>query len=373
VLRPTWCEFDLDAAAANLATVRRLVGPDRKIFAVLKANAYGCGLLEMAGAFAGAGADALAVADPGEGLRLRAAGFRLPVLVYPGSLPEAAGELLAHDLTPVLTTLEAAAACAAAARGPCPVFVKVDVGLHRLGVPAGDAAKTVRAMLDLPGLRLAGLCTHLHVPAAADPAYLEWQLDRFTGVIAELAADGIDVPVRLAASSDLVLGFPRSHLNAVDPGWMLYGIDRPGRLPGGITLRPVFRSLHTRLIEVKELAPRDRFADAGPFPLTTPVRLGVVPIGASDGLLMLHAGHVLAGGRRVPLLGRPSLEHTRVDLTAVPDARVGDLVTVIGRQGSAEITPADVAAHHGLKPLHVALAIGPRVARTYLPGPGGSG
>jgi alanine racemase len=184
--RPTTLEIDLDAAAANVRAVRGLVGPDRKIFAVIKADGYGHGAAEMGAVFVANGADALGVADLGEGIRLRRRGITSPVLVYPNSLPEAAPDALAHNLVPTLVDLDGARAYAEAATGPCDVFVKIDVGLERLGVPAEQAVKTVMAMLELPHLRLAGLCAHPHAPTGADPAYAEWQLGRFTAVVDEL-------------------------------------------------------------------------------------------------------------------------------------------------------------------------------------------
>ena len=116
------------------------------------------------------------------------------------------------------------------------------------------------------------------------------------------------------------------------------------------------------------MAPRERFAAEAPFPIPTPMRLGIIPLGTADGLGGLHDGRVLVHGRSVPIVSTPSLEHTRVDLTTVPDARVGDEVVVIGRQGDAEITPAAVAARHGLAPHGVVLAVRDRVARVYVSG-----
>src|SRR5438094_6432114 len=362
--RPTTLEIDLDAAAANIRAVRRMVGPERKIFAVIKADGYGHGAAEMGEVFVAHGADALAVADLGEGIRLRRRGITAPVLVYPNSLPSAAAETLAHDLVPALVDLEGAQAYAAVATGPCDVFVKIDVGLERLGVPAEQAVKTIAAMLELPHLRLAGLCAHPHAPDDGDPAYAEWQLGRFTGVVDELEARGVRVPIRLFAASPFVLRFPQTYLNAVDPGRMLYGITFPGET-SPVKLQPTLRALTTRVIALKELLPRERFAEVAPFPVTVPMRLGVVPMGSADGLPWLHAGRVLVRGRSAPLVGAPSLEHTRIDLTGVPDARVGDEVVIIGRQGDTEITVAEVAAHHGLGLHHIATAVGPRVARVY--------
>jgi alanine racemase len=371
-LRPNALEVDLDAAAQNVRAVRGLVGPARKIFAVVKADGYGFGAAEMGALFVRHGADWLAVADVTEGIRLRARGIAAPILVYPNSLPNAAGETLAHGLVPTLVDLEGARAYSAAATGPCEAFVKVDVGLERLGVPAEQAVKMVLAMLELPHLRLGGLCAHPHAEVDGDPAYADWQLGRFTGVVDELEARGVRVPVRLFAASPFVLRFPHTYLNAVDPGRMLYGITFPGETPP-VPLRSALRSLTTRVIAVKELAPRARFAELAPFPVTAPLRLGVVPMGSADGLRWLHAGRVLVRGRAAPLIGAPSLEHTRIDLTGVPDAAVGDEIVIIGRQGDLEISPAEVAAHQGLDLHHVATTVGPRVARVYHSGTSGGG
>ena len=365
--RPTVLEIDLDAAAANVRAVRQLVGSERKIFAVVKADGYGHGAAELGAVFAAEGADALAVADLGEGIRLRRRGITVPILVYPSSLPDAAHEAIAHGLTPALVDLEGARAYSQAAAASCDVFVKVDVGLERLGVPAEQAVKMIATMLELPRLRLAGLCAHPHAPDGADTAYAEWQLGRFTAVVDELEARGIAVPIRLLAATPFVLRFPQTYLNAVDPGRMLYGIVFPGE-SSPVPLRPTLRALTTRVIAVKELVPRERFADLAPFPLTGPMRLGVIPMGSADGLLWLHAGRVLVRGRAVPIVTGPNLEHTRIDLTQVPDARVGDEVVIIGRQGEAEITAAEVADRHGLGLHHVATTVGPRVARVYLTG-----
>ena len=307
------------------------------------------------------------MADLAEGVRLRQRGITTPILVYPNSLPAVASDALAHGLIPTLVDLDAARAYSDAATGACEIFVKVDVGLERLGVPAEQAVKTILAMLELRHLRLAGICGHPHADDGADPAYADWQLHRFTSVIDELEARGVQVPVRLLAATPFVLRFPHTYLNAVDPGRMLYGITFPGETPP-IPLRPTLRALATRVIALKELAPRERFAERAPFPVAAPMRLGVVPMGSADGLRWLHAGRVLVRGRAAPIVGSPSLEHTRIDLTGVPGARVGDEVVIIGRQGDLEISPAEVASRNGLGLHHVATTVGPRVARVYYSG-----
>jgi alanine racemase len=363
-LRPTTLEVDLAAAAENIRAVRRLVGPERRLFAVVKADGYGFGAAEMGAVFARHGADYLAVADLSEAVRLRERGITTPILVYPNALPEAAATAIAHGVIPTVVDVDGARACSEAARAPCSIYVKVDVGLERLGVPAEQAVKTILAMLELPHLVLGGICAHPHAEVDGDPAYADWQLGRFTGVVDELEARSVRVPMRLVAATPWVLRFPHTYLNAVDPGRMLYGITFPGETPP-VPLRPVLRALTTRVIAVKDVAPRERFAGQAPFPVTSTMRLGVVPMGSADGLRWLHAGRVLVRGRAVPIVGAPSLEHTRIDLTDVPDAVVRDEAVVIGRQGDLEISPAEVAARHGLGLHHVATTVGPRVTRVY--------
>ena len=364
--RPTWLEIDLDAVAHNLGVVRQRVGRERKIFTVVKANGYGFGSVEMAETFAAHGADAIGLADLSEGVRLRTRGITLPILMYPNALPGKAAEAIAHRITPALTDLDGARAYSeAVARSsrpePYPVFVKVDVGLERLGVPADQAVKTIESMLELPGLTLGGVCTHLHAPADASGEYIAWQFGRFTAVLDALAVHGVAVPVRLAASSPLIGGHPETYLNAVDPGKMLYGHGESG-------LRPAFIALKTRLITAKDLSPRERFAAEAPFPITAGMKLGVIPIGAADGMLELHAGRVLVRGHEAPILAGPSLEHTRVDLTAIPDAAVGDEVVIIGRQGDRSITVDEVAERHRRAVMNVPMAVGPRITRVYVVG-----
>jgi alanine racemase len=364
LLRPNTLTIDLGAAAHNARAVRSLVGPERKLFAVVKADGYGYGAAEMGAVFLRHGADALAVADLSEGVRLRERGITAPILVYPNSLPDAAADTLAHGLVPTLVDLDAARAYSRAASGPCEIFVKIDIGLERLGVPAEQAAKTILAMLELPRLRLGGICAHPHSEVGSDPAYADWQLSRFTAVVDELEARGVRVPVRLSAATPWVLRFPHTYLNAVDPGRLLYGMILAGET-SPVPLRPTLHAFATRVIALKELTPRERFAAEAPFPVHAAMRLGVVPVGSADGMTWLHAGRVLVRGQAAPIVSSPSLEHTRVDLTGIPDAVVGDEVVIIGRQGELEITADEVAARHGLGLHHIATTVGPRVTRVY--------
>ena len=361
--RPNSLEVDLSAITHNVSVLRDEIGPGTVLFAAVKANGYGFGLPAVAEAMLAGGADAFAMADPADALRIRSAGIDVPLLLYGGVLPEpAVARLLAdHDLTCTIGDLEAARSWSALGCDT-KAFLKVDVGLERLGVAAEQAAEFAAAACALPGIRIDGIYTHLHGGAAA--GYHDWQLDRFDLVLDELARIGIDLSVRLAESSVTVGLGRRVRLNAIDPGHLLYGFLPSGRTEAPAGLRPAFVALRTRILQVKEVS-RPGFADVAPVPHRDGLRVAVIPLGRSDGLRSLTCGEVLVRGRRVPIVGRLSLEHTRIDVTDVPDCRAGDEVVVIGRQGDEEISFADIAARHELDGPGLTLEVRPSVQRLY--------
>lgn len=165
-----------------------------------------------------------------------------------------------------------------------------------------------------------------------------------------------------------MLRFPQTYLNAVDPGRMLYGITSRGE-GGHLSLRPTLSKLSTKVIAVRAVTQRDQFAEEAPFPIRPQMRLGVIPFGSADGMDRLTVGHVLVRGRRVPVISRPSLEHTRIDLTDVPDVGVGEEVVIIGKQLGDAIDAETITAKTGIPHNQIATAIGPRVQRTYLSTP----
>jgi alanine racemase len=244
--------------------------------------------------------------------------------------------------------------------------VKVDIGQERLGFPAESAADAIEAITRMPNLRVHIVNAHPNVPSPPSLDYLDWQLARFDAMCRSLDAKGLDIPVRMVASSKILSLTRKAMFNAVDPGQMFFG---PFKAEGDVpwpTRRQPFRRLTSRLIHVRELD-RSEFLGQAPFPVRPGMRLGVMPIGSADGLGQLHCGEVLVRGRRAKLLGGPSLEHTRIDLTDVAEARLGDEVVIIGEQGADRITPeAVVAFHRHARITDLAMAVRPGVPRRYL-------
>lgn len=367
--RPNIAEVDLSALTGNVRIVRKLVGLETRLFAAVKANAYGFGLERVATAVVAAGVDALALADPADAIRLREQGLTVPILLYPGALLER--ELLRQaadlDLTLTISDAEMARVASRLATHPVLVFLKVDVGMERCGSASNEMAALAELVQMLPKIQLAGVYAHMHVVSGHDPTtYFQWQIARFEGVLADLRQQGIEVPLAMAASSPALAFFGRPLFDAADPGHLIYGMAPavPQRIRG---LRPVLRSIRTRIIQAKTID-RDDFVDEAPFDVRPGLRIGVLPIGRADGLQFLTTGEVLLRGRRCPIIGKLSLEHVRIDVTGVPDVSVGDEVVIIGEQGDEMITLEQVCQHTGLDEVGISVAIGRSIPREYIEG-----
>ena len=366
--RPNRFEIDLAAIAHNAAVLRAFVGPSCTVFAALKADAYGYGIAVVAPAVLAAGATGISLVSVADAVSLRRHGVEAPILLYPGVPITESGipVMEKYSLMPTVLDLDTARLLSATARGPLRVFAKVDVGLERLGIGPAGAAAFIRAVAQLPRLTVHGVYAHMHVRDNVPAAYLQWQFERLTAVLEQLEAAGLRVPVRMTASTAVLEAVStRMNLNAIDPGRVWFGLDKGGPGLRELDLRPAFVALKTALVQVKPVH-REAFNEFAPFPPRPGMRIGILPFGRFDGMVWLNCGHVLVHGVRAPILATPSIEHTRIDLTDVPEARPGDEVVVIGRQGDVEISPEDVAAHQNLpSPGLVALAIRDTVPRVY--------
>jgi len=358
--RPNVFEIDLGVVARNTARVRGLIGPATFFFATVKANAYGYGITPGAQTVLAAGANGLSLANLDDAASLRDAGVRAPILLYAGaSLDRATVRAMETlDVIPSLWSEESVAAYLAHATRCRRIALKIEVGPERLGIVAERTVELVRRIRCHPHVDLHLL--HCHPAVAADPTHaaLDWQYERFRQVIEALAREGIRVPLTAVASSRVMAMTGRAMvLNAVDPGASLFAADADGRTP--------FHALRTRLLQAREIS-RTEYAEDAPIPLRAGLRVGVIPIGYSDGMARLHAGAVLIRGRRVPLLSPPSLEYTRLDLTGVPDAELGDEVVIIGHQGSESISADEVMqAQKAARVQDLALEVRASVVRHY--------
>jgi len=343
LLRPVWFEIDLDALRHNLQETRRLVGKDVNIICALKCDAYGFGYLEVAKEVISTGAYGIAVADLFEAVNLRQQGIEVPILLYANNLSSTAETVIEYELIPTVTELESAKRYSRKATSRLKIFVKVDIGLYRAGVFPERAVSLIEKLLTLENIVVGGIYTHFHF--SEDDEYVDWQFNKFKDVLRELEHKRIDMPIKMAAATPTILQSPHTYLNAVDPGRLIYGNQVVAQPRQRVQLNFLFRSLKARIIERKNINPRTEFKDSAPFPVQRKMTIGILPIGWGDGYSKKHSlgGSVLVHGKRVPVLGAINFEHTRIDLTDVPEAQVGDEVVLIGKQGDEEITVEEVA------------------------------
>ena len=366
-----WAEVDLDALRANLAWVRQRVGPRVKIMTVVKADAYGHGLKQIAAALMQSGTDIFGVANLAEARAVRSVGRGWPIVLLGACLPDEIEACVKDHVVPTLSTLAEARAFAAAARKfhrTVEVQLKVDTGMGRLGVAPGDALALATAVTSLEGLRLAGLFTH-YSSAEDDAEFSAQQAAQFRTVLAQLTASGIAPPMVHANNSAAILHEPETTFDWVRPGLLVYGILPMGtrRLqPPLPELRPAL-SWHCRVALVKEIAPGTPLSYGHTFTAPRRMRVATVTAGYGDGYLRAagNRSDVLIHGHRCAVLGRVTMDQMLVDLARVPDVQPGEVATLIGRQGAEEISASELATWCGTIPWEVLTTITHRVPRVY--------
>jgi len=364
-VRPSWVEIDLAAIVHNAKLTRELVGPDVQIFGVCKADAMGCGLIPVARTFADAGIDALAVSDPDEAAAIKEAGISIPVFLFASTIPEQAAEIAALGAIVAIHDFPSLEAFAGLGR-PVEAIIKIDCGMGRLGFTEKQWRQAFQIARKASALRIRGLYTHMSKPEDRDTT--RNQAATFERAYDDALQAGLTDLIKMAASSRVVLGYPEYRYSAVDPGRLLMGMLAPPWTEI-LPLRPVVRALKSRIMQVQN-HPAGTMLGIGyeqAIAITKPMTTAVIPIGFRDGLN--HApplGTVLVCGRRVPALGRRSIEHTLLDVTDVPDARVGSEVVLLGRQGDQEITGADLAASLNMPMLELLPRIASSAHRVYI-------
>jgi alanine racemase len=365
----TWVEVDLDRFSANLRAVRALGGPEREAFLVVKADAYGHGAVEIARAAQEEGVAALGVATLHEGIQLRHAGCIIPIVVLSPLLVGEMEEAVLHELDPTVPDLEVAttlSAIATAAGRPARCHVEVDTGMGRTGVLAGEAEEFLARLVALPGLRLASVYTHFPDADAEDLSFAAGQIERFTALLARLEARGIRPPRVHAANSAGAVNLPDSRFDWLRVGLLAYG-HRPPHCDTPIQLQPVM-SFKSHLVQVRTLPAGSTVSYGRTWTAPVAARVGVVAVGYGHGYswLLSNRGHMLVRGRRVPIVGRVTMDLTMVNLEAVPDAQVGDEVVMFGEQGGESLPLTEVARGSETLPYEIMCTIGKRVTKIYI-------
>lgn len=369
--RPTVAVIDLDALATNIAALRGLIGPKVRLMTVVKANAYGHGAV-MVGTYAlRYGADELAVATVDEAAELRAGGVTAPVLIM-GPIGE--GEIeraIRLEAQLVVSSAAFARALAAASRrlngAPVPVHLKVDTGMRRFGCAPSEALALARQIVDSPELRFAGLMTHFASADDPDPSPTLAQAAEFDAVVAELRANGIDVPLQHLANSAATLRFPSLHRDMVRTGIATRGLPPDPDMPLPPGFRPIL-SLYSRVARIIPLASGDAVSYGRTYVSAGGERGALVPIGYGDGYprALSSLGWMALGGERAPVLGRVCMDQTVVRVPHGVDGRLGDIIKIAGDGSEGEPTLNELAVLTGTIPHEIATRLTARVPKLYV-------
>lgn len=368
--RPTWLEIDLSAIGNNTRLLKSLVGPHVRLLISLKADAYGHGAVKVARTTLHNGASMLGVATVSEATPLREAGISAPILVF-GYVPLwQMREAVHQQVTVTLYSCESAQALsrAAVALGKTVnVHVKIDTGMSRLGIRSTQLEEIItliRTIKDLPGLVLEGLYTHFAMADADDQSYTHMQLQRLHTVLEILEAQGLRPPIIHAANSAATLTLPETRFDMVRPGIAIYGLNPSSNVQLPESFRPAL-SFKTQVAQVKTVPAGEGIGYGCTYITTHPTRIAVLPVGYADGFRRApkNWGAVLIHGQEAPLLGRVCMDQCMVDVTHIPQTRIGDEVVLIGRQGNSTLTAEQVAERLGTINYEVVAEILARVPR----------
>ncbi len=382
---PVWAEIDLAAVAHNVRELRRAAQPTAALMAVVKADGYGHGAVEISRQALANGASWLGVARLSEAEALRQAGIRAPILLFGETPCAAVRRLMDLDLVQTVFSAEYAHAlshAAAAAGGSVRVHIKVDTGMGRLGLLAGssgdprgsrhdaeeDLARQVEAVLRLPGLAAEGLYTHFAGADLADKAFAREQLALFLALAERLRRSGATFQHLHAANSAALLDLPESHLDLVRPGIAIYGLyPSPHVDRSRAALKPAL-TLKARIVQVKDVPAGFKVSYGMTYETPRPTRIATVSIGYADGLRRSLGGRgfMLVRGTRAPIVGRVCMDLTMIDVGGIEGLRAGDEVVVFGGGEAGAPSTDEIALELGTISYEVVTSIPSRVPRVYL-------
>jgi len=341
VFRPTWVEVNIETIRQNYKNIKQYVH-DTEVIAVVKANAYGMGLIPVAGALSGIGCSRFAVATPDEAFELRASGFTGAVMVIGPAIRSCAPLYVKHDIETVCADesfLERLSECAVEQGISAKVHYKIETGLGRSGFAPEDFISKADKFYSMPGIRAVGIMSHLAVADEGKNNYTELQFGRFNKVIKKLEERGFNLGIRHICNSSATLLYPEMHLDAVRVGKILYGFC-PENIKSPVEFRCPFK-VRSEITSVRKASTGDSFGYGLRYVCRDDDMIAVVPIGYADGYSRMYMGktHALLHGRRVPVVGSICCDQIFIRVTDVPEAAPGDEVILAGRQDDEEIMP----------------------------------
>lgn len=369
-IRPTRAIVDLGAIAFNVKSLKRHVGAGTLFMAVVKADGYGHGIVPVARTAVESGADWLGVALLEEGITLREAGIKVPILVLGEALIEGADLFVRYNITATVCSPGCLLALDQAAdmnNQKASVHIKIDTGMGRIGLAPDEVFSFIKRAMSMKNIRVEGLFSHFSSVDEKDKGFSYKQLDQFNQVIRALETHGIQIPMKHFAGSAAVIDFPESYFDMVRPGISLYGVYPSPEVDHSVPLKPAM-TLKTAIAFIKYV-PAGTFVSYGrTFETRRKSRIATLPVGYADGYprLLSNQGEVLVSGLRAPVVGRVCMDMTLIDVTDIPEATVGSGVVLFGKQNNGEILVDEIAEKAGTISHEILCGITKRVPKEYL-------
>lgn len=371
--RPTWAEINLTNLSSNISSIKKFIGKDLKYMAVVKADAYGHGSIEIAKHLEKKGVDWFGVALPSEGLDLRQNGIKKPILCL-GSFWEGQENLLIeNDLTPVIYQANKAKTLNKVSKAnnkQTNIHIKIDTGMGRIGFRPEEVDQFIEELKSLRNLRVEGIMTHF--PAADDLSQNEFtnsQIEKFFEIVKKFEDNGFCPKFKDLANSPGAIAHKRSLGNLVRLGGIIYGLG-DDVLPKGIEkpdLKPVL-SLYTKIAHLKNVSKGETLGYGRTFTTKKDSVIATIPIGYQDGFIraLSNRGRVIINKTYAPIVGRISMDWTLVDVTEIENVKIDDMVTLIGKEDNLEITAEQIAKINNTISYEITCGINRRVTRKYV-------
>lgn len=371
IMRPVWAEINLDTIATNTKNIKKLVG-DKELIAIVKADCYGHGAVDVVPTLLENGASRLAVAMLTEAIELRENNINAPIVIL-GYTPLYLGEeLINYDIEQTVYDLDYAkelSKIALSFNKKAKIHIAIDTGMGRIGfLPGDDTVKTINEVYNLEGLEVIGIYSHFSTSDEKDKSYANEQLFKFKKVIADLKALGIEIPLKHISNSGAIIDMPETYLNGVRPGIILYGYYPSKEVSNdNLSVKPAL-TLKAKVAHVKELH-KDMYISYGKtFKTNKKTIVATLPIGYGDGYprALSENAKVIVNGKFASILGRICMDQCMIDVTDIENIKTGDEVIILGGEGDLKFNADDMAEALGTINYEILCRIKSRIPRVYI-------
>lgn len=371
IMRPVWAEINLDTIATNTKNIKKLIG-DKELIAIVKADCYGHGAVDVVPTLLESGASRLAVAMLTEAVELRENNINAPIVIL-GYTPLYLGEeLINYDIEQTVYDLDYAkelSKIALSFNKKAKIHIAIDTGMGRIGfLPGDDTVKIINEVYNLEGLEVIGIYSHFSTSDEKDKTYANEQLFKFKKVMADLKALGIEIPLKHISNSGAIIDMPETYLNGVRPGIILYGYYPSKEVSkDNISVKPAL-TLKAKIAHVKELH-KDMYISYGKtFKTNKKTIVATLPIGYGDGYprALSENAKVIVNGKFASILGRICMDQCMIDVTDIENVKTGDEVIILGEEGDLKFNADDMAEALGTINYEILCRIKSRIPRVYI-------